>query len=600
MWLHGRIIAPGLVLQALATQAWHISDRTRINYVGGDGPEPLIIPRYNITMPLDHFNASDARTFNNRYFVNDTYYKPGGPVIFHDFGESGVDDWYAAAVLGGWNGTQSAALELAKARNGVLVGWEHRYYGYSHPFPVTRDGYPPSTTGLPAGGAADYKYLTVAQALEDVTYFADRFNQTRLGGRNVVLAGENATRHLGPWQAPWIWVGGSYSGMRGAWMRLHNPYVIYAVWASSAPVATVPDAWAYTNSIYRALPGNCTADMRAAVSRIDGILDGGNTTEMTRLARLIELAEYNTSSVKARSGSDASKYGIDYFRPVLAGIFKSLIDRAQDYGYTGHLQKFCDIMEGFDVPSFLSNSSTHSNDDTVFLWNKGNAVPPKKGIAASAGEFGPEAALAAYLYAVNRHFEGDLVVDEKRSISESHSFYEAITPWQDVHSWEWQVLSELGLVISVNDSLPIFIGSKYLDYDYMRKEIVTRYFGSFAPGDIPAAPDTDYPMVFGGWRIAVSNTMFTNGEFDPWRAYGVASLEWELDNFPRYITQDVPQCGTADYFGMRYGLIVSCPFLEHPQPRYSLSGTELTGTGGAGKSVPRRRPHGRYNFVARC
>ena len=34
-----------------------------------------------ITMPIDHFNQSNTRTFENRYWVDDTYYQKGGPVF---------------------------------------------------------------------------------------------------------------------------------------------------------------------------------------------------------------------------------------------------------------------------------------------------------------------------------------------------------------------------------------------------------------------------------------------------------------------------------------------------------------------------------------
>ena len=30
---------------------------------------------------VDHFNPIDTRTFSQRFFVNDTYWKPGGPVF---------------------------------------------------------------------------------------------------------------------------------------------------------------------------------------------------------------------------------------------------------------------------------------------------------------------------------------------------------------------------------------------------------------------------------------------------------------------------------------------------------------------------------------
>lgn len=97
------------------------------NYVDNDEQDQLIVPRYNISLPLDHLCASDTRTFNGRYMVNDTYYKPGKLVIFYEFGKGGVSDWDAAVLLGGWNGMQSAALALVKIRNGLVMGWDHRF-----------------------------------------------------------------------------------------------------------------------------------------------------------------------------------------------------------------------------------------------------------------------------------------------------------------------------------------------------------------------------------------------------------------------------------------------------------------------------------------
>lgn len=36
-------------------------------------------------MPLDHFDDKSIATFRNRYWINSTYYKPGGPVIRKTF-----------------------------------------------------------------------------------------------------------------------------------------------------------------------------------------------------------------------------------------------------------------------------------------------------------------------------------------------------------------------------------------------------------------------------------------------------------------------------------------------------------------------------------
>ena len=43
-------------------------------------------PEFKFSMPIDHFNDSDDRTYNNRYWLNSTYYRPGGPVFFYDAG----------------------------------------------------------------------------------------------------------------------------------------------------------------------------------------------------------------------------------------------------------------------------------------------------------------------------------------------------------------------------------------------------------------------------------------------------------------------------------------------------------------------------------
>ena len=59
-----------------------------LNVKYATGPNITVPPVFTFSMPIDHFNASDNRTYNNRYWLNDTYYKPGGPVFFYDAGMS--------------------------------------------------------------------------------------------------------------------------------------------------------------------------------------------------------------------------------------------------------------------------------------------------------------------------------------------------------------------------------------------------------------------------------------------------------------------------------------------------------------------------------
>lgn len=64
---------------------------------------------------------------------------------------------------------------------------EHRYYGLSNPFGDL--------------SSASLKYHTIQQAIDDLEYFA----------KNVKLAQPDGDS-VKPGQAPWVLIGGSYSG----------------------------------------------------------------------------------------------------------------------------------------------------------------------------------------------------------------------------------------------------------------------------------------------------------------------------------------------------------------------------------------------------
>lgn len=59
-----------------------------------------------------------------RYFINDTFYKPQGPVVLLIGGEGPANPaWMVTAM----------PLEVARKLNGYLLQLEHRFYGKSHP-----------------------------------------------------------------------------------------------------------------------------------------------------------------------------------------------------------------------------------------------------------------------------------------------------------------------------------------------------------------------------------------------------------------------------------------------------------------------------------
>lgn len=82
-------------------------------------------PQYNFTQPLDHF-IDTGFVFNQRYWVSDRHYQPGGPVVVLDGGETSGEDRLPYLDTG-------IVDILTSATNGLGVILEHRYYGASIP-----------------------------------------------------------------------------------------------------------------------------------------------------------------------------------------------------------------------------------------------------------------------------------------------------------------------------------------------------------------------------------------------------------------------------------------------------------------------------------
>lgn len=149
-----------------------------------------------ITQKLDNFNDADLRTWDQRYFVNDTFYKVGGPAFLMIGGEGPANPIWM--VTGTW-------IDFASKMGAICFMVEHRYYGKSHP---TKDL-----------SVDNLQYLSSEQALADLAYFR-----------------ANMTSELGLTDTKWVSFGGSYSGSLSAWIRLKYPHLIDAAVATSAPV----------------------------------------------------------------------------------------------------------------------------------------------------------------------------------------------------------------------------------------------------------------------------------------------------------------------------------------------------------------------------
>lgn len=134
-----------------------------------------LYPAYNLSVPVDYFHNESRyephsdEFFNLRYWFDASNYKPGGPVIVLQSGETsgvgrlpflqkGMSSWRCCLPRQCTDKTTGIIAQLTQATNGIGVILEHRYYGTSFPTPDI------STENL--------RFLTTEQALADQAYFS--------------------------------------------------------------------------------------------------------------------------------------------------------------------------------------------------------------------------------------------------------------------------------------------------------------------------------------------------------------------------------------------------------------------------------------------
>ncbi|KAF8894239.1 serine carboxypeptidase S28-domain-containing protein [Gymnopilus junonius] len=470
-------------------------------------PPPLNIPQPNsanvIQVPIDHFGHKTSATFSNRYWLNATYYKSGGPVFLFDSGEQNAEPlvpYYIQEYHG-----LSAVMRLAKRYNGLALLWEHRFYGESLPFPVNGN-----TT------SEQWQFLNTEQALEDIVFFANSFAQSELSADGPISSDPLQKFAVHPSKTPWIMLGGSYPGIRSALMRIRNPSVIFASWASSAPVQAQVDMSSYYKAAERSMTRNCSADWVAVTKYVDDTLSGSNETAVMNMK--FELLKAHLSGpggnttgangltmAKANSTSNVNA----------ASVLMDPLNFYQYYGFKDSILPFCNILE--------SQNRT--------------AEPVEGGVVA---QFGIDIGFKSFLTAISE-------VD-----------YAAIPgdpddPVQD-RSWMWQYCSEYGFYQRGDPNNPLSIETSFLSLELFQQQCDETF-----PKGLPSSPQVQNVNKYGGWKMNPSNVMFSNGEFDPWRTMGLASIESNAPN--RKPSVSVPACNTpasspSSFFGITYDNMV--------------------------------------------
>jgi hypothetical protein len=442
-----------------------------------------------VILPLDHWDAN-AGTYKNRFWASEQYYKPGGPVFIFDAGEGNAEGNVD------FNDPSTMQVQMLKKFNGVGINWEHRYYGASTPTPINL------TTPATA-----FEFLDTEQALADVPAFA--WNFTRKSFPNIDLT---------PGSTPWIFVGGSYPGMRAAFVRHVYPETIYASYASSAPVQASIDMSFYFDPIWQGLNAygysNCSADIHAAIQEIDKKLDTADT------AAAIKEKFLGPNSSKTRNGDFADTLALN-------------IGNWQSYGARGPIGDFCNYI---------------STDPVTKKTSGAEGFAASKGVEYTIDRW---ASWPTFIKDINKQYRSSCLGYQSSKSSSNATAAVSCDLKQgsryndpDMISWTWQYCTQWGFFQSANLG-PHQIVSKHNSIVHQKEFCHEQFPDGLTSGFLPELPKANETNAnYGGWNIRPSNTYWTGGQFDPWRTLSPLS-DQSFSNQWKAV-QEIPSCGKTD------------------------------------------------------
>lgn len=417
-------------------------------------------------MPVDHFQDKPKYephtngTFENRYWFDDTYYKPGGPVVVMQSGETNG--------LNRLPGIQKGILRiLSEATGGMSVVLEHRYYGDSFPTKYLTK--------------AELRFLSTEQAMADQAYFA----------QNVKFSGYEGM-DLTSKSTPWITYGGSYAGAFVAFLRVTYPDVFWGALASSAVTKAVWDYWAYYEPAAHHGPQLCIDTQKMFIHMVDNILiDKADDIELVH-------------ELKSLFGMPNVTHTPDFANQLGSGP-----------GWWQSLNWDPEISS----PEFYSWCNNITSTDILYP-----QYEPKRSAAEAimkAGGYDPNTTVVNQLLNyVGYTYRMQVIPCAKRGSSQDQCFsnlnktdYENTGQNQsEWRSWAWQYCTEWGY-LPTGSGVPKDqhgLVSRTLTMDYL--SAVCRYaFEIYGP------PDLEEVNKYGAYDIRHSRLAFTDGEWDPWR-----------------------------------------------------------------------------------
>ncbi|KAF8532878.1 serine carboxypeptidase S28-domain-containing protein [Trichophaea hybrida] len=494
-----------------------------------------------IELPLDHFGNGNG-TFKNRYWVYDAAYKPGGPIIVDDAGESDAAP-FAKDMK------SSLTVSFANATGGIVINWEHRYYGESQP-PV-----PGPSILQPEKLGEYYKYLTVEQALEDFVTFA----------KNFTYKGQD----LNPGNVPWVFVGGSYPGARSAWLRQRNPEIVFVSYASSAVVEVSEQLPQYEEAIFHYYDTHgrkgCMDDLRGLIAWMSKVVENKDQHAYETFTRSIYRSQ--SSDIYHNYFQLSPDQGSNYWDRV-----KKTLDPMVDYVFADFqngdhsvTSDFCDDLQE-KAAKFVTYNQQHQRlvdhgliealgfyqAQTIMagafydLFTELLADPGLETRDSTAASGREVEDAPAKDNKVDTDTSGDIVNGNKCSKSDKNACQKLIT---DNQGWFYQTCSELGYFFTKDDMpnrKPEQLSFRNVTYNI--QDCVSLFGSSVARG-----PSLAPLKKYGGKKtLNPSNTYWVDGQYDPWRPTTVNALD-----SGRYPSRDIPESGKTLQGDNFFGAVVN-------------------------------------------
>lgn len=424
----------------------------------------MLYKEHNLSVPIDFFH-NDTRyephsngSFNLRYWFDDTYYEPGGPVFVLLGGET--DGAGRLPFL-----QKGIVHQVIKATKGLGVILEHRYYGTS--FPVDD-----LTT-------ENLRFLSTEQALAEVDYFA----------RNVKFAGHEEKDLTAP-STPWVVYGGSYAGAQAAFLRVTYPETFWGAISSSGVTVAIYDFWQYFEPIRLFGPPDCIKNTQTLVDVVDKHLLGNDTANIQQLKNVFGLGNITDNRDFANQLTGVYGWQSTNWDPE--------IDSPSFYNYCRN------VTQSFDRAEPATESLRSTVAELVSAAGYGNDTLVQN-ITLNAISWVNQTVLPGWRrsnYTQDRYF----TILNSTALQQ----YTALEDY-GYTSWSYQVCTEWGYIQTGNtpaDIQPLI--SRTLDLDYLT-------FFCSAQFNITSPPDLAKVNKYGAFNTSYPRLAHIGGNADPWR-----------------------------------------------------------------------------------